>query len=120
MNARVTLSALSVLPVACERVEMPEQDQERLARESQTVRAELEPIIARYERAVAAGNADSMALILAEDAHAQPPNAPAVIGGAAWLETFPPFSLKASGARTSSRSSSRQMDPWQWSVGGTC
>lgn len=90
MNARVTLSAVSVLLVACQRTEAPEQVQERLARESETVRAELEPIIARYERAVAAGNIDSMSLILAEDAHTQPPNAPAVIGRAAWLETFRP------------------------------
>lgn len=91
MRARLELVAVALLGIACQRAETPEQLAARLEAESRAVREELQPVIARYERAVAAGNIDSMALILAEDAHTQPPNAPMLVGRAAWVNAFRPL-----------------------------
>jgi ketosteroid isomerase-like protein len=88
---RLTTAAVSVtLLAACQAVETAEQLATRMERESQTARAEIEPIVADFERWMAAGQVDSLATLLAEDAWLLPPNEPAINGRADWVSWISP------------------------------
>ena len=88
-NPILLVTALAA--AACQGGESPDQTASRIARESQTARAEIESITGDYERWVMARDVDSMASMLAEDARILPPNESAVVGRANWIDWASPM-----------------------------
>ena len=88
-NLILLVTALAA--AACQGGESVDQTASRMARESQTARAEIERITGDYERWVMAGDVDSMASILAEDAWILPPNESAVVGRPNWIDWARPM-----------------------------
>jgi len=79
MKTHLWLAGL-VLAAACQRTETPEQAATRMRAEADSARPLIEAQMARYARAAAAGNADSMIAVFTPDAVLMPPNRPATVG----------------------------------------
>jgi ketosteroid isomerase-like protein len=85
-----SLHVALLLLAACAQPES-EADEARIESESQSVRAELDRIIASYERWVAAGQVDSIATIVTDDHASMPPNLPSTSTKTDWLARFSPM-----------------------------
>jgi len=83
MQRATWLCAATALLGACQAAETPQQAQARMEKESQAFTATATATARRYERWVAAGQADSIAGIFTEQGREMPPNEPAVVGRAA-------------------------------------
>lgn len=77
---RLIAAALAI--TACQKAETPEQAAARMEQETAAARTAIEAQNARYGAYMAAGQADSVAALHAENAEILPPNAPAVNGRA--------------------------------------
>lgn len=83
---RRSLVLVSLLAVAaCQGGETTDQMSARIEEESRAARAQIDELVADWERWIAASDVDSMAALLAEDARVLPPNEPAIEGRAAWI-----------------------------------
>src|SRR5207245_8541850 len=75
--------ALSLVLVACQKPETPEQAQARMTRELAAGRPAFDAVARSYERYVAAGQSDSMAMLFTEQGEEMPPNHQPVVGRSA-------------------------------------
>jgi ketosteroid isomerase-like protein len=110
MPRRVAAITMLALAACAPRPETAEQTAARMRAESDSALAAIRAIEARYSRYVAAGMADSAALIYTDDAVVMPPNQPAITGRAAiqaawagimglgtWHLTATPTAIEANG-----------------------
>jgi ketosteroid isomerase-like protein len=84
----VVAAALLALAACAPKPETAEQAQARLRAESDSAKTAIEAANARFARYLAAGQAESAALIYAEDAVMYPSGTPAITGRAAILAQF--------------------------------
>ena len=75
----LSLAALA-LAAGCQMSETPEKAQARMQAETDAARPLIAAQLARYVRAAASGNADSMQVLYTPDAVIMPPNKPAAVG----------------------------------------
>jgi len=68
----------------CQRVETADQIAARIEHESQIARMEIEALNGEFERWLAEGQIDSLAMMIAEDAWLSPANMPVINGRADW------------------------------------
>ena len=84
---RRNLLLAAVVLAACQKAETNQQMVARMRAESDSAKAAIEAINVRYARYLNANQADSVALLFAENGVMMPPSAPAVVGRDA-IRTF--------------------------------
>lgn len=85
MRAITVGLALSLI-TACQRTEAPEQTRSRMAAETESARAEITVWMRNWERWLASGQVDSLAMLVTDDYQALAPNEPTLAGKAKWVE----------------------------------
>ena len=86
---RATRFLVLLLVLSCQRPDAVQREPS-IEEQSQQARAELDAIMATWERWLVEGKVDSMATIVAVDGHTLVPNQPPLVGRAAWLAMFRP------------------------------
>lgn len=81
-----TIPVMLFLVVGCQRGETPEQSQARIAAERDSARTEINARMHGFARWLAAGDLDSLAMMVTEDYHALAPNQATVAGKGPWLD----------------------------------
>jgi ketosteroid isomerase-like protein len=83
MNCRLAVVTLLAVTACAPKPKTPEQTAARMQAESDSAKTAIQAAMGRWVRHIAAGRADSTAMIYAEDAVVMASNAPAITGRAA-------------------------------------
>lgn len=91
MIRRLAVVTLLALAACAPKPETPEQMAARMKAESDSARSAIGVVLAEWERLMAAGRADSVAMLYTEDATYMASNQPAIKGRAAIQAALTPF-----------------------------